>query len=111
MGIIKQIKDKALELAIPHLSSSALGRWAVGKLTAHVGKKLGIQVQAQYHEEEQFWLLFAGEHGSALKINIHLSAIGLAYAAERILLALDKPEEEKKCIIKDTLYYLLTNNE
>lgn len=111
MGIIKKIKDKALELAIPHLSSSALGRWAVSKLTAHVGKKLGIHVHAQYQEEEQLWLLFAGEHGSALNIHIHLSAAGLAYAAERILPALDKPEEEKQGIIKDTLYQLLTNNE
>lgn len=111
MGIIKKIKDKALELAIPHLSNSALGRWAVGKLTAHIGKKLGVQLHAQYHEEAQLWLLFAGEHGSALKINIHLSAVGLAYAAEKILPALDKPEAEKQGIIKDTLHQLLTNNE
>lgn len=111
MSILKKIKDKALELAIPHLSSSMLGRWAVEKLTAHIGKKLGIQLNAQYYEEEQLWLLFAGEHGSALKINIHLSAAGLAYAAERIIPALDKPEEEKQGVIKDTLYQLLTNNE
>jgi hypothetical protein len=110
MSIIKKIKDKALELAIPHLSSSTIGRWAVGKLTARVGKKLGIQLQAQYREEEQLWHLFAGGNGAPLKINVYLSAAGLTYAAERILPALDKPEEEKKGIIKDTLYQLLTNN-
>jgi protein-S-isoprenylcysteine O-methyltransferase Ste14 len=79
------------------------------RLIKHISSKLGVAVNASYDKEEKKWFVHAGSE-SALYVHVSLTANGLAYAAERILPALDKPAEEKKGIIRDTLYWLLTNN-
>ena len=95
-------------MAVPYLSESAAGRWVMQRLINHVSSKLGITVNASYDKEEKKWFLHAGGE-SALYVHVSLTANGLAYAAGRILPALDKPEQEKQSIIQDTLYWLLTS--
>lgn len=106
--MLKKIKDKALQMAVPYLSESAAGRWVMQRLISHASSKFGVTVNASYDKEEKKWFLHAGSE-SALHVHVSLTANGLAYAAERIIPALDKPEQEKNRIIQDTLYWLLTS--
>lgn len=108
MHIMKKIKDKALPFAVPYLSESAAGRWVMQRLIKSVSSKLGVEVNASYDKEEKKWFVHAGGE-SALYVHVSLTANGLAYAAKRILPALDKPEQEKQRIIQDTLFWLLTS--
>lgn len=83
--MLSKIRDKALQAALPLLSTSAVGRLAVRKALEIVQQRTGIPIAAEYRDSESLWYVTLGEPGADINVSIQANTEALAALAEDLV--------------------------